>query len=157
MWGYDGGDSSTAGFDCFGRSASPPKRGVSRVLPAWMMAEAAAPLVNKDGTCEPKTRFEPHTATRASPLRMSFIQLRNRYIDEFGRERQVADAPPPASALRIDASSVKNTLEALKSSSAVSSLLSGGGGGGRDDMRARVAKNMPEGAGGSEQNCEPSV
>ena len=151
VWGYDGGDRSTAGFDCFGRSASPPKRGVSRVLPAWMMAEAAAPLVNKDGTCE------THTATRASLLRMSFIQLRNRYIDEFGRERQVADAPPPASALRIDASSVKNTLEALKSSSAVSSLLSGGGGGGRDDMRARVAKNMPEGAGGSEQNCEPIV
>jgi hypothetical protein len=96
-------------------------------------------------------------------LCLSFIQLRNRYIDEFGRERQVADAPPPATALRIDASSVKNTLEALKSSSAsasasaISSLLAGGGGGGREDMRARVAKNMPEGAGGSEQNCEPSV
>jgi hypothetical protein len=94
-------------------------------------------------------------------LCISFIQLRNRYIDEFGRERQVADTPPPATALRIDASSVKNTLEALKSSSAsasaISSLLAGGGGGGRDDMRARVAKNMPEGAGGSEQNCEPSV
>lgn len=83
-----------------------------------------------------------------------------RYIDEFGRERRVADAPPPASALRIDSSSVKNTLEALKSSSssssAISSLLSSadGAGAGRDDMRARVAKNMPADGSRSEQNCE---
>jgi hypothetical protein len=54
---------------------------------------------------------------------------------------------------------VKNTLEALKSSSslsAISSLLSSadGAGAGRDDMRARVAKSMPAGGGQSEQNCE---
>jgi hypothetical protein len=93
------------------------------------------------------------------------VPLQSRYIDEFGRERQVADAPPPSSALRIDSSSVKNTLEALKSqssasaSSVVSSLLSGSGGGaaGSQQMHSRVAKNMPAATQGTEQNCELNV